>query len=418
MPYVRETKGLASPMTITGGDDMKLLRLIGAFALAVFVLGGGIVFLLGGTHQPASATKQVVPTASFTAKSVGDREIKFDGSASTASSKDHVIQEYEWDFGDGVKGTGKTTTHTYAVAYSVKLKVTESSTFAHDDSESTVTVTQATSSPSTTPTSTSASATPLEARFYAERDGQHVVFHGLNSSATDGHFIVKYSWNFGDGSSPVEGSSPDGPHDYATPGDYDVTLTVTESDTGVTAWVTAKIKVDPTVVLNTEPVMVGLEDPGLGSCAPAKEFLDNLRAAKPNGEDFQPQYSASEIEALTKAEIDWIRSNEEKPCVRALANSFGVTAADLPSYYETKLHLIEVGAGGLTIQNSYFDHTDGNVVWWNVQHFPAGELVWIDADGYAVDKYACLNRLRPPPPPPARTVTPASPALPKPSRWR
>lgn len=66
------------------------------------------------------------PVATFTAipgGGVAPLLVSFDGSAS--SDSDGSIVGYEWDFGDGNKGTGQSTQHTYSSmgAYDVRLTV-------------------------------------------------------------------------------------------------------------------------------------------------------------------------------------------------------------------------------------------------------------------------------------------------------
>jgi Tol biopolymer transport system component len=71
------------------------------------------------------ACEGALPTAFFTAKwDEGSYTVNFDASSSESSS---TISSYEWDFGDGTKGSGVTTSHTYNSdgpgRYTVELKV-------------------------------------------------------------------------------------------------------------------------------------------------------------------------------------------------------------------------------------------------------------------------------------------------------
>ncbi|MFZ3385551.1 MAG: PKD domain-containing protein, partial [Candidatus Hydromicrobium sp.] len=61
---------------------------------------------------------------------------------------------------------------------------------------------------------------------YSLLEGNIVVFDGSSSSDEDGT-IVSYSWDFGDGST---GSGVTVTHTYNAPGNYKVTLTVTDDD--------------------------------------------------------------------------------------------------------------------------------------------------------------------------------------------
>ncbi len=80
-------------------------------------------------------------------------------------------------------------------------------------------------------------------------------FYGNESYDTDGS-IVRYEWNFGDGSNPSTNVTPN--HTYYTPGNYMATLTVTDND-GLTNSATVAITVyhpETTITLNS----IGAED--------------------------------------------------------------------------------------------------------------------------------------------------------------
>ena len=76
------------------------------------------------TNVTVSAAANVAPTAKFTSTS-NDLTASLD--ASTSSDPDGSISSYDWTFGDGSTGTGKTVSHPYASAgtYAVKLTVTD-----------------------------------------------------------------------------------------------------------------------------------------------------------------------------------------------------------------------------------------------------------------------------------------------------
>ena len=76
-------------------------------------------------------TAGVNPTAAFTSSPsdpVVNQAVNFNASG-TRAAPGHTIKSYEWDFGDGVFGSGITTTHTYGLArsYVVVLTVTDES---------------------------------------------------------------------------------------------------------------------------------------------------------------------------------------------------------------------------------------------------------------------------------------------------
>ncbi|WP_169923674.1 PKD domain-containing protein [Propionicimonas paludicola] len=148
------------------------------------------------------------PTASFTS-AVTDLSATF---TATASAGAGTITGYAWNFGDGQTGTGANPSHTYAVAgtYPVTLTVTDSNNLTGTASGS-VTV--------TTP-----HAAPV-ADFSASASGLAVSVDASASTA-DGGDSLTYSWNWGDGT--ADGTGKTASHSYASPGDYTVTLTVTD----------------------------------------------------------------------------------------------------------------------------------------------------------------------------------------------
>ncbi len=162
------------------------------------------------------------PTAGFTTTTalpyVGGATA-FDASASSDPDSGVTITSYAWNFGDGITATtsSPTTTHTFVQpgTYTVTLTVTNSVGLTSTTSN-TVTIHPLPSSVFT-PTPT----TPLV--------NQSVAFDGSGSVAANGS-IVSYRWSFGDGSSPVSGSSATTSHTYTQAGVYTASLTVTETD--------------------------------------------------------------------------------------------------------------------------------------------------------------------------------------------
>ena len=152
------------------------------------------------------------PTASFgAAETRGDAPF----SASFTDTSDpsgSAITGWSWDFGDGGGSTAQNPTHVYAVpgTYSVSLTVTNalgSDTVTKDDL-----ITVDVGKPRALFTADPESgAAPLTVKF---------IDISIDGSAT----IEGWSWKFGDGTT----STAENPtHTYATPGDYNVTLTVT-----------------------------------------------------------------------------------------------------------------------------------------------------------------------------------------------
>jgi PKD repeat protein len=178
-----------------------------------------LVVVSDAPPQPAFTIGTSSPTAT--------QPVAFDGSAS--SDPDGSIATYSWNFGDGDGATGATPSHTFAHAgeYTVTLEVT-------DDEGGTAEISHLVSVAGVTPVAafTVSTASPTAA--------QPVVFDGSTSLDSDGS-IAAYGWDFGDGRAGA-GSTP--AHAFAHPGEYTVTLTVTD-DEGGTAEVSHSVSVAP-----------------------------------------------------------------------------------------------------------------------------------------------------------------------------
>ncbi|MHB1277498.1 MAG: PKD domain-containing protein, partial [Bacteroidia bacterium] len=130
--------------------------------------------------------------------------VQFDNNTTLSSG----TVEYLWNFGDGSSSVLINPAHTYATfgTYNVTLTATTNYGYTHVANLS-VTVNE-------NPT----------AEFGATN-----VCEGTVTPFTDGSTIPSgtpsYEWNFGDGSALGSGSNPT--HQYATPGVYEVTMTVT-----------------------------------------------------------------------------------------------------------------------------------------------------------------------------------------------
>lgn len=126
---------------------------------------------------------------------------------------------FHWDFGDGTYGTGMTVKHIYSAPgnYTVTLTVTDNEGATDND---TVTVTVLSSPSQNQPPV--ADADPDHQQVFI---GEKTWFYGYNSYDPDG-WIVSYEWDFGD---RTNGSGVNISHIYITPGNYSVTLTVTDN---------------------------------------------------------------------------------------------------------------------------------------------------------------------------------------------
>jgi PKD repeat protein len=147
------------------------------------------------------------------------RDCAFDGTGST--DPDGTIVSYEWDFGDGSTDSGATVSHTYEDL---------------GPHTATLTVTDNEGLTATTVVEVTTTNAPPVASFTANCDWPDCEFDG--SGSTDDGSIVTYEWDFGDGSTD---SGATVSHTYDKPGDYDVTLTVTDND-GATDDVTVTVE--------------------------------------------------------------------------------------------------------------------------------------------------------------------------------
>lgn len=179
----------------------------------------------GHACNTASETFEVRVNARPVAAAGDDRRIAvgeetiLDASASTDS--DGTLVGFAWDFGDGATGEGEVVGHAYAApgTYVVGLTVSDDSDVANSTAADSLTIVV------NDPPVPEAGADKLVAI------GQTVTFDGAASRDNDGR-IIGYAWDFGDGATAAGQVVA---HTYAAPGDYTVTLTVTDDSTTRTA---------------------------------------------------------------------------------------------------------------------------------------------------------------------------------------
>ncbi|MFP3953928.1 MAG: PKD domain-containing protein [Candidatus Acetothermia bacterium] len=168
-------------------------------------------FLLLGC-SPFNQPPQPLFTAS-PASGEAPLEVSFD--ASSSSDPDNRIIGYNWDFGDGVTGSGETTTHTYDSSgdYTAELEVVDEG----EGAESTTRTIEV----SPAPPSAIFTANPTSGE-----EPLNVSFDASESYDPDGT-IKSYHWDFNDGSTA---SALRVSHTFLNSGSYVVELIVTDND--------------------------------------------------------------------------------------------------------------------------------------------------------------------------------------------
>nr|MBA3445209.1 PKD domain-containing protein [Gemmatimonadales bacterium] len=176
----------------------------------------------GGTPPPINTP----PTAAFAAPSCTTGvACQF---TDASSDTDGSIASRSWQFGNGLSATGANPTTTYATAgsYNVTLKVTDNL-----GAQSSVTRSVTVGLPNTPPV----------AAFAAPSCAAGVTCGFTDASRDDDGTIASRSWEFGNGATAT-GANPS--ITFASAGDYNVTLTVTDDD-GAESSVTQSVTVGP-----------------------------------------------------------------------------------------------------------------------------------------------------------------------------
>ena len=168
---------------------------------------------------------------------------------------DGIIVSYIWNFGDFstiISQNNTSVIHAYATVntFTVKLTVVDNSSRSGVAFAIVNVVANQTDEPPIADFVVRVSNSSLPIRV-----GQLVTFDASSSFDPDG-FISNYSWNFGDGGL-IEAGGPLHGHVYSSPGNYTVSLVVTDSS-GKTASVRHSVLVAPAVlhdvgIVNVEP---------------------------------------------------------------------------------------------------------------------------------------------------------------------
>src|SRR5467141_398822 len=170
------------------------------------------------THQVRVLSR---PVASFTVTPptpIYGELVTFD--AASSHDPDGVVVRYDWTLGDGAIGAGVNTTHRFATfgSYKVNLTVTDNDGLTANATK-TVIVGKPNQQPSASFTQNASPVNP----------GVAVTFNGSASTDPDGN-ITMFAWVFGDGTTANGISLSVVSHSYAVPGNYTVSLTVTDNN--------------------------------------------------------------------------------------------------------------------------------------------------------------------------------------------
>ena len=181
-------------------------------------------------------SKIVIPPDSLNAQftfapltPVDNQDVFFDASSSTGT-----IASFSWDFGDGVRKSGRTTTHSFDLAGTYHVTLTVADEFGR-------------SATSTLQVTVTAGVNPTAAFVFSPttvRVNQNIAFNASGSRAGVGQTLQSFMWDFGDGTPRVTRTEPTINYVYTVPGTYNVTLLVTDSS-GKFGTVTVAITVTP-----------------------------------------------------------------------------------------------------------------------------------------------------------------------------
>jgi PKD repeat protein len=184
---------------LTGDSRGDVARVVDIRLVPAGVVGGGLTNVPDFTFSPETPSQL--------------ESVLFDASDPDLDGK---LVSYEWNFGDGSSGSGRTASHQFSEAgsYSVTLTVTDTGGNTGFRSK-TVTV--------------EASDAPVAGFVFSPTDpavNDQVVFNGSGSTATPPRRIVSYEWQFGDSTASSTGMIVS--HKFTKAGSFNVTLTVTD----------------------------------------------------------------------------------------------------------------------------------------------------------------------------------------------
>ncbi len=200
--------------------------------------------LLEWTTNPAPCANNTPPVPLAFSEPAGQVTVNTPVLFNALGSSDQggSITTYSWNFGDGSNGSGSTAVHSYTTTgnKTITLTVTDNCGAAANFQIHLNVVALDPCSNNVLPTTDFFGPTAGSVN-YPQR------FDASESDDTDGN-ITNYAWNFGDGTT---GTGATATHTYASLGNYDVTLTVTDNCGGVDVETTS-INITPTNVSISE----------------------------------------------------------------------------------------------------------------------------------------------------------------------
>jgi PKD repeat protein len=183
----------------------------------------------GGTTPTEPENKKPIANASAGKPYHGlvNSEIIFNGSGS--SDSDGTITKWFWDFGDNTTGTGKTVTHTFSQAgnYTVTITVTDDDGATNTDTTICM-ISQNITQPNRPPTKPMIIGTTV--------GSTNTRYTYTVVSKDPDNDTIQYTFDWGEPTNQSSGFLPNGTsysvnHSWTTPGQYILTVTVTDNQT-------------------------------------------------------------------------------------------------------------------------------------------------------------------------------------------
>jgi len=224
-----QLSGAKGVTQLLAGADAGLLETIDSTASGSYTMVGD------SACNPAAAVVAVLSAAP--ASGTAPVAVTLNASASHPPLNGGTINGYTFNFGDGsaaVTQSSPTVSHSYTKAgtYEASTTVTDTGGGTGTSSNVKISVKAASAAPTASMTATPTSgAAPVTVNFNAS----------ASKDPNAGGSITKYSFNFGDGSAPMNSSTPTVSHEYTTAASHVASVTVTDKE-GSTATATLTIK--------------------------------------------------------------------------------------------------------------------------------------------------------------------------------